>query len=93
MRFDDPTIYEIREIVEGMSEDEKKEVFGVTVYPHDDLSHLIAGTPPDRDFSNAKPTNQVNPNTFAAYLEPYLRPLNEEDSNFLKDRVSSTTSP
>ena len=90
MKFDDPTIYEIREIVEGMSEEEKKEIFGVTVYPHDDLSHLIAGTPPDKDFSNAKPTNQVNPNTFAAYLEPYLRPFNEEDTNFLKERVSQS---
>ena len=91
LRFPDPTVYEIREIVEGMSEEEKKEIFGVTVYPQDDLSHLIAGTPPDKDFSNTKPTNQVNPNTFAAYIEPYLRPLNEEDMNFLRDRGDRVT--
>ena len=74
-----------------MSEEEKKEIFGVTVYPQDDLSSLIAGTPPDKDFSSAKPTNQVNANTFASYLEPYLRPLNEEDMSFLKERVSQNS--
>lgn len=73
-----------------MTEEEKKEIYCVAQFPHDDLSHLIAGTPPDKDFSNAKPTNQVNANTFAAYIEPYLRPLTEEDMAFLKERVSGS---
>ena len=71
-----------------MTDEEKKEIYCVASFPHDDLSNLIAGTPPDKDFSNAKPTNQVNSNTFSAYLEPYLRPLTEEDMAFLKERVS-----
>ena len=71
-----------------MTDEEKKEIFCVAQFPKDDLSGLIAGTPPDKDFSNAKPANQVNANTFAAYIEPYLRPLTEEDMAFLKERVS-----
>lgn len=71
-----------------MTEEEKKEIYCVSQYPHDDLSNLIAGTPPDKDFSNAKPSNQVNANTFAAHVEPFLRPLTEEDMAFLKERVS-----
>ena len=85
--FDDPTVYHIREITDDMTDEEKKEIYCVAQFPHDDLSHLIAGTPPDKDFSNAKPTNQVNANTFATYIEPYLRPLTEEDMAFLKERV------
>jgi transcriptional adapter 3 len=71
-----------------MTDEEKMEIYGVTSFPHDDLSDLIAGVPPDKDFSNAKPSNQVNANTFQTYLEPYLRPLTEEDLGFLKERVS-----
>lgn len=87
LTFDDPTVYHIREITDDMTEEEKKEIYGVAQFPHDDLSNLIAGTPPDKDFSNAKPTNQVNANTFASQVEPYLRPLTEEDMAFLKERV------
>ena len=89
LAFDDPTTYHIREVTANMTDEEKKEIFGVSSFPHDDLSELIAGVPPDKDFSNAKPSNQVNANTFATYLEPYLRPLTEEDMAFLKERVSS----
>ncbi len=87
LTYDDPTIYHIREVTDDLTDEEKKEIYCVAQFPHDDLSHLIAGTPPDKDFSNAKPTNQVNANTFAAYIEPYLRPLTEEDMAFLKERV------
>lgn len=87
LTFNDPTIYHIREVTDNTTEEEKKEIYCVSQFPHDDLSNLIAGTPPDSDFSNAKPTNQVNANTFAAYIEPYLRPLTEEDMAFLKERV------
>ncbi|KAL8942208.1 MAG: hypothetical protein Q9216_001784 [Gyalolechia sp. 2 TL-2023] len=84
--FDDPTIYHIREVTGDMTDQEKAEVFSVTQFPRSDLSHLIAGTIPDKDFSNAKPSNQVNANTFQAYIDPYLRPLTEEDMAFLKER-------
>ena len=86
--FDDPTVYHIREVTDDMTEDEKKKIYCVNSFPKSDLSHLIAGTLPDKDFSNAKPTNQVNANTFAAYIEPYVRPLTEEDMAWLKERVS-----
>ena len=71
-----------------MTDEEKKEIYCVATFPHDDLHDLIAGIPPDKDFSNAKPSNQVNANTFATYLEPYLRPLTDEDMAFLAERVS-----
>ncbi len=87
LTFDDPTIYHIREVKPGMSEEEIKEIYSVSQYPHDDLRHLVPGTPPDKDFSNAKPANQVSANTFNTYIEPYLRPLTEEDMAFLKERV------
>jgi transcriptional adapter 3 len=89
--FPDPTIYEIREVKPGMSEEEIKEIYSVAVYPHDDLHDLIPGTPPDKDFSNAKPTNQVQFNTFSTYIEPYFRPFAEEDLAFLRERGDRTT--
>jgi hypothetical protein len=85
--FPDSTIYEIRKVTPGMTEEEKKEIFSVAEYPPDDLHDLTAGTPPDRDFSSAKPTNQVAAATFINYVEPYLRPLTEEDRAFLQERV------
>jgi transcriptional adapter 3 len=84
----DPVIYHIREVTPDMSDAEKKEIYSVTAYPTRDLSDQIAGTPPDKDFSNAKPTNQVAANTFLTYVEPYVRPLTEEDMAFLRERVS-----
>ncbi|KAF2707274.1 hypothetical protein K504DRAFT_411344, partial [Pleomassaria siparia CBS 279.74] len=85
-KFDDPTIYHIREVTPHMSEDEIKEIYCVSQYPPDDLHDRTPGTPPDCDFSNAKPTNQVNASVFANYVEPYIRPLTEEDMAFLKER-------
>lgn len=88
MTFDDPTVYEILPITDDMADEEKKEIYCVSSFPHDDLHELIAGTPPSKDFSNAvKPSNQVAFNTFNAYLENYLRPLKEEDIGFLNERV------
>lgn len=87
LAFDDPTIYHIREVTPGMADDERREIYSVAQFPKSDLSHMMTGTPPDKDFSNAKPTNQVSANTFATYIEPYVRPLTEEDIAFLKERV------
>ena len=89
--YDDPTIYHLREILPGMPEDEKKEILGVTTYPPDDLHDLTPGTPPDRDFTNAKPQHQVTATTFATYLEPFIRDITEEDLAFLRERVCKTT--
>lgn len=74
-----------------MSDDEKKAIFCVARFPHDDLHDLTPGTPPDMDFSIAKPTNQINFSTFQAYVEPYIRPLTEEDVAFLKERGDRVT--
>ena len=90
-KFDDPTIYHIREITDDMTDEEKRDIYGVKSFPKSDLSDLIAGKVADKDFSSAKPTNQVNANTFLAYVEPYLRPLTEEDMAWLKERVSQKT--
>ncbi|KAF2268286.1 hypothetical protein CC78DRAFT_530202 [Lojkania enalia] len=85
-KFDDPTIYHIRDITPGMTEEEIKEIYCVAEYPPSDLHELWPGTPPDKDFSNAKPASQVNATVFANYVEPYIRPLTEEDVAFLKER-------
>lgn len=91
LTFDDPTVYEIRPVTDDMTDEEKKEIYCVSSFPHDDLHDLIAvprgGM--DKDFSNAvKPNNQVAAHTFTAYLDNYLRPLKEEDIGFLNERVS-----
>ncbi|KAL2868838.1 histone acetyltransferase NGG1 [Aspergillus lucknowensis] len=91
LKFDDPTIYHIREVAPNMTDEDKKEIFNVNVFPQSDLRHLMAGIPPDRDFSNSKPTNQVNANTFLLYIEPYVRPLMEEDIAFLKEKGDRVT--
>ncbi|KAH8649412.1 putative chromatin-remodeling complexes subunit NGG1 [Tricladium varicosporioides] len=88
--FPDPTVYEIREITPGMDDDTKREIFSVAHYPESNLEDLIAGTPPDKDFSSAKPTNQVQFNTFSTYIEPYFRPYTEEDLAFLRERGDRT---
>ena len=87
LKFDDPTVYHIRDVTPDMTDEEKKVIYSVNRFPWSDLSHLMAGSPPDRDFSNAKPTNQVSANTFLAYVDPYVRPLTEEDMAFLKEKV------
>lgn len=89
--FDDPTIYHIHDVTPGMTDEEKQIIYGVAQYPHDNLHDLTPGTPPDRDFSNAKPPNQATASTFANYLEPYVRPFTEEDVAFLRERVSCSS--
>lgn len=69
-----------------MEEDEKKGILGVTHYPTSDLHELTCGTPPDRDYSQPKPAQQVTFQTFLNYVEPYIRNLNEEDRGFLLER-------
>lgn len=87
LEYDDPTIYDIRAVLEGMTDDEKKEIYSVARFPKTDLAHMAAGIAPDKDFSNAKPSNQVSANTFLTYIEPYVRPLTEEDIAWLRERV------
>jgi transcriptional adapter 3 len=89
--FPDPTVYEVREVVPGMTIDEIKEIYSVASYPKSDLADLIAGDPPDKDFSSAKPSNQINFSTFNTYLEPFFRPFTEEDLAFLRERGDRVT--
>ncbi|CAM1504458.1 Fc.00g020490.m01.CDS01 [Cosmosporella sp. VM-42] len=89
--FPDPTVYEIRPVHPGMSEDERKEIYSVATYPKSDLADLIAGDPPDRDFSNAKPSSQINFTTFTSYTDPYFRTFAEEDLAFLRERGDRVT--
>jgi transcriptional adapter 3 len=89
--FPDPTVYEICEAKPGMSVEELKEIYSVAVFPKTDLRDQIAGDPPDKDFSNAKPTNQISFSTFSTYIEPYFRPFAEEDLTFLRERGDRVT--
>ncbi|ETS81239.1 hypothetical protein PFICI_06241 [Pestalotiopsis fici W106-1] len=84
--FPDPTVYEIREVTPDMTPDQRREIYSVAVYPESDLADLIAGDPPDQDFSSGKASNQIAASTFATYTEPYFRPFNEEDLAFLRER-------
>nr|AGZ20481.1 putative transcription factor NggI [Penicillium janthinellum] len=90
LKFDDPTVYHIRDITPDMGDDEKKEIYSVASFPKSDLAHMLAGVPPDKDFSNAKPSNQVSANTFQTWIEPYVRALTEEDIAWLKERGDRT---
>jgi transcriptional adapter 3 len=87
LKFDDPTIYNIRDVLPDMTDEDKKEIYSVARFPKSDLAHMLAGVAPDKDFSNAKPSNQVSANTFLTYIEPYVRPLTEEDIAWLRERV------
>ncbi|KAL2060016.1 hypothetical protein VTL71DRAFT_9838 [Oculimacula yallundae] len=89
--FPDSTVYEIYPPQPGMTREELCELYSVAGFPEDDLSEYIPATPPEKDFSNAKPTNQVQANTFATYIEPYFRPYNEEDLAFLRERGDRVT--
>lgn len=84
--FPDPTVYEIVDTKPGMSTEELKQIYSVAVFPKTDLADQIAGDPPDKDFSSAKPTNQIGFSTFSTYIEPYFRPFTEEDLTFLRER-------
>ncbi|EPS27964.1 hypothetical protein PDE_02909 [Penicillium oxalicum 114-2] len=86
LQFDDPTVYHVRDVTPDMGDDEKKEIYSVASFPKSDLAHMLAGVPPDKDFSNAKPSNQVSANTFLTWVEPYVRALTEEDIAWLKER-------
>ena len=86
--FDDPTIYHIREVGDDATEEEKKDVFGVAEYPQNDLHDATPGTPPDRDFSNFKNDSKVTALQFNNYLEPFIRPLTQEDLAYLEEKVS-----
>lgn len=90
-QFDDPTIYDIRPLNDDMTDEERSAILNVSHWPQSDLRDLVAGDPPDADFSNAKPANQVNFSTFQTYVEPYIRPFTEEDVAFLKERGDRLT--
>lgn len=90
--FPDPTVYEILPTYDGMPDEERKKIYSVAVYPKSDLADLIAGDPPDKDFSNTKPSSQINFSTFSTYIDPYFRPFSEEDLAFLRER-SDRVSP
>lgn len=90
-QMDDPTVYDIREVQEDMTIEEKREILNVLHWPEGDLRDLTAGDPPNEDFSNAKPNNQVNFSTFQTYVEPFIRPYTEEDVAFLKERGDRVT--
>jgi transcriptional adapter 3 len=89
-KFDDPTVYHIRDVTPDMSIEERKDIYCVADFPTSDLRDRTAGSPPNKDFSNAKPATQVNATVFANYVEPYIRPLTEEDVAFLKERGDRT---
>ncbi|ODQ68481.1 hypothetical protein NADFUDRAFT_81433, partial [Nadsonia fulvescens var. elongata DSM 6958] len=63
-----------------------KQKYGVASYPTVNLQELLPGKIPDQDFTRAKPSNQVQFSTFAAAMEPYLRPFTEDDISILMQK-------
>jgi hypothetical protein len=88
---DDRTEFELASVTADMSYGEKAKAFAVARFPEDDLSKLIPGDPPDANFSEGKPSDQVDFETFKAYIEPYFRPFGEEDLAFLNERGDNVT--
>lgn len=89
--FPDPTVYEIKPTHAGMSVKDRAHIYSVAVFPRSDLADLIAGDPPDKDFSSAKPSSQINFSTFSTYVDPYFRHFTEEDLAFLRERGDRVT--
>jgi len=87
----DPTVYEIPAVTDESTYEEKANAYSVTRFPEVDLTDLGPGDPPDADFSNPKPFNQVAMNTFNTFVEPYFRPFSEEDLGFLRERGNRST--
>lgn len=69
---------------EDANDEEYKMRIGVVSYPKEDLSTLTAGPVPMDDFTRAKPTNQIQFQTYSTFLEPYFRPFTEDDLQFLQ---------
>ncbi|MBE7180775.1 MAG: hypothetical protein INR71_06130 [Terriglobus roseus] len=85
--FPDDTVYHIRQVTPGMTDEEKMEIYHVRSFPHDDLVALTVGVLPDKDFSQGKDNKQtVSAQQFANHVEPFIRPLNDEDVAFLRER-------
>ncbi|KAF8417236.1 histone acetyltransferases subunit 3-domain-containing protein [Tirmania nivea] len=82
----DDTVYYIEEVTPETSIEECRRIFQVADFPKVDLSDLQAGDPPDMDFTNAKPQNQVAHVTYTSYTDPYFRNFTEEDLAFLRER-------
>jgi transcriptional adapter 3 len=59
-----------------------------------DMDHMLPDAlseAPDGDFPNSKPTDQIPIKTFNAHIEPYFRPLTEDDRAFLVGRGDNVT--
>ena len=65
VKFDDPTVYHIRDVTPGMTDEDRKEIYSVAVFPPSNLHDKIAGLPPDKDFSNAASSPTTSSRTFA----------------------------
>lgn len=70
--------------LESTGEDLLKEKYKVASYPTKDLSEFLPGVLPDSDFSNPKPTNQIQYSTFLTSVDGFFKPLTEDDIKFLK---------
>ncbi|CAI4055579.1 hypothetical protein N7582_000376 [Saccharomyces uvarum] len=72
--------------LESTGEDFLKRKYNVASYPTNDLKELLPGELPDTDFSHPKPTNQIQFNTFLAFVENFFKDLSDENVKFLKTK-------
>ena len=84
------TQFELFEDDDDDEDDERlKRKLGVVSFPKEDLSTLTAGPVPMEDFTNARPTNQVQYSTYATFIESYFRNFTDEDVHFLQQPTVS----
>ncbi|EJS42340.1 ngg1p [Saccharomyces arboricola H-6] len=72
--------------LESTGEDFLKRKYNVASYPTNDLKELLPGELPDLDFSHPKPTNQIQFNTFLAFVENFFKDLSDDNLKFLKTK-------
>ncbi|CAI4058399.1 histone acetyltransferase NGG1 SKDI_04G3970 [Saccharomyces kudriavzevii IFO 1802] len=72
--------------LESTGEDFLKKKYNVASYPTNDLKELLPGELPDMDFSHPKPTNQIQFNTFLAFVENFFKDLSDDNLKFLKTK-------
>lgn len=90
----DDVRYQVPPITPDMTKEEGLEIASVASMPwpvgRDTLLRYAPVEPPHDDFSGGKPSSQVQASTWQTWVEPYLRPLIEEDMALLRDRGNRT---
>lgn len=67
-------------------DDYLKQKYAVASYPTTDLKDQLPGPIPDGDFTNPKPTNQIQFTTFLSSIDNFFKEFTNDDINFLNEK-------